>query len=145
MMEVRNATIDGTNLGVHHTDHGILSFYIHLNFGNMGQGFGGWVLDTNNPPRQDRDLDWDERQKMPVRLPTTLASSLLLGIHQLFGCDWEKLKGQSCRAYGNNDKLTALGHFLEDKWLWLQEGPDKDSPNGWEFVVTTLDAIKEEK
>ena len=103
------------------------------------------MLDTNNPPRQDQGLDWNERQKMPVRLPTSLASSLLLAIDCLFGCDWEKLKGLPCRAYGDHGKVLALGHYLEDKWMWLKEGPDKDSPEGWEFVVTRFDEIKQER
>lgn len=129
-MGVKNAKIEGTSLGVAHTDHGILSFYIRLNFGGTAQGFGGWMLDNPN-----LKYDYNNRE-LPPRLPTTLASSLLLGIDRVFGVDWENLKGLPCRAYEDADRgiLTALGHYLEDKWLWL---------NGEEFTVTKLAKLPE--
>ena len=122
---VQNAVITGTKLGVTHTDHGILSFYIYLDYGGSGQGFGGWTLD-NVPDAQGR------------RTPTTLGSSLLLGIDDLFGCNWEDLRGESCRAYGHHSKVIALGHYLKDKWLWMRHTGDD-----YGFVVTTFAEIKE--
>ena len=127
--EIRNATITGTNLGVHYTDHGILSFSIGLDYGGSGQSFGGWCLDTVNQVYLDGD------REAPMRIPTELGSGLLLGIDRVFGCDWEQLRGASCRAYGHNSRVIALGHFLKDKWLWLQEEP-------LEFVVTPYEEIR---
>ena len=103
---MKNAVIRSTSLGVAHTDLGILSFYINLDYGGSGQGFGGLVLD-DKPNEGSRD-----------RKPSLLASSLLLGIDKVFGVDLEKLPGISCRAYGHHSNVRALGHFLEDKWLW---------------------------
>ena len=119
---IKNATIDYTKLGVAHTDHGILSFLIGLDYCGAGQGFGQLVLDT-----------YDEGQGK--RIPTTLASSLLLSIDELFGVDWENLKGIPCRAYATWGNIFAIGHFLKDKWLWY----DKSKA---EFAVTTFDKIK---
>lgn len=127
-MKVQNAKIVGHKLGVKHTDHGILSFSLDLDFGSSRQGFGGWVLDTNNPDREsNRDA--------PMRIPTVLGSSLLLAINQVFGCDWEELTGQPCRAaYNGKMTIAALGHYLEDKWLWYRDQ---------EFVVTNAASVEQ--
>jgi hypothetical protein len=132
-METTNAKISGTSLGVAHTDrrltNGVLSFYIQLDFGVTTQGFGGWALDTVNPAYEQADVA--TKRDMPVRVPTNLASSLLLGVHRVFGVDWEELKGLPCRAARNERALVALGHYLDDKWLWM----DKEAG---EFSVTKL-------
>lgn len=139
-MDVKNATIEGTNLGVQYTDHGILSFRIFLNYGGSGQGFGGIVLDDVNPEY----TAWlDSREGIipeSTRVPTILASSLLLGINSVFKCDWEKLTGVSCRAYGGSGKVVGIGHFLEDKWLWLKDCGD----NKVEFVVSLFNEMQKE-
>lgn len=129
--EVRNAVITGTKLGVHHTDHGILSFYITLDYGGSGQGFGGWCLDDVNKKYLDSGRD----RSIPNRVPTELGSGLLLGIDRLFACDWEQLPGKSCRALVERWKAHALGHYLEDKWLWMDAA-------AMEFRVTPLGDVK---
>ena len=121
--EVENAKINYTNLGVSHTEHGILSFIIGLDYGGAGQGFGQIVLDT-----------YDETKKK--RVPTNLASSLLLAIDEVWGLDWEDLKGIPCRSYHTWGSIKAIGHFVEDKWLWFDEG-------ALEFKVTPFKDIEE--
>jgi hypothetical protein len=120
--EIKNAKIEYTNLGVSHTDHGILSFVIGLEYGGGGQGYGQLCLDT-----------YDEAKKK--RVPTMLGSSLLLGIDELFGVDWEDLKGLPCRAYATWGNIRAIGSFLEDSWLWFDEDVE-------EFKVTSFKEIK---
>lgn len=117
---VTNAVIRFTRLGVNHTDHGILSFLIDLDYGGAGQGYGGICLDTVGADG---------------RVATTLASELLLGIHAVFRKDWEELRGTSCRALINKGRIDAIGHFLEDKWLVYSQD-DKM------FVVRGLEAVK---
>lgn len=119
--KVENATIDYTKLGVSHTNHGILSFLIGLDYDGAGQGFGQIVLDN-----------YDEAQKK--RVPTELGSSLLLAIDELFGVDWEDLKGKPCRSYHSFGNVRAIGHFKKDKWLWFDR-------KAMAFVVTPFDAI----
>jgi len=116
-MKVEDARISKTNLGVAYTDHGILSATIMLDFGSGGQGFGGVTLDGINPKHKTGD-------GVPSRIATTGASSLLLAIDAVFGCDWEDLKDKKCRAYyiGNGQGIiTALGHEVRDMWLWWDE------------------------
>ena len=122
--EVENAIIDYTHLGVSHTDHGILSFIIGIDYGGAGQGYGQITLDT-----------YDETRKK--RMPTILASSLLLAIDEMWGKDWEDLKGIPCRSYHTWGNIRALGHYLKDRWLWF---------NGetLEFKVTKFKDIKAE-
>jgi len=120
-LEIKNAKIIYTKLGVAHTDHGILSFMIGLEGDGWGQGFGGLVLDT-----------WDEKSQK--RIPTNLASSLLLAIDELWELDWEKIVGIPCRAYGDFGHMTAIGDFTKDKWLWF------DQPS-MEFKVTSFKEI----
>jgi hypothetical protein len=120
--KVENATIDSTQLGVPCSGHGILSFVIGLDYGGRGQGFGTLILDS-----------YDETKK--ERIPTPLAASLLLGINNLFGVDWEDLKDSSCRSYHTSMHVAAIGHFLKDKWLWF----DKSI---MEFRVTPFADIK---
>jgi hypothetical protein len=116
--KIENATIDSTALGVANTDHGILSFVIGLDYGGGGQGFGQIVLDNYS-------------EKLKRRIPTILASSLLLCVDEVWGKDWEDLKGLPCRAYHTWGNVFAIGHYLKDKWLWF----DKIK---MEFVVTTF-------
>ena len=42
MEEIKNAIITGTYLGIE--DHGILTFWLYLDYGGSGQGFGGYQL-----------------------------------------------------------------------------------------------------
>ena len=64
----------------------------------------------------------DYSKESRERLPTTLASSLLLAVDRVFGCDWEMLPSQYCRAYGTFSEVYAIGHVLLDKWLWFDVG-----------------------
>lgn len=126
---LQNAVIQSTRLGVQHTDHGILSFYIYLDYGGAIQSFGGLVLDDVNPEiMKDRFADIK-----PVRVATLLASSLLLGINEVFKKDWEQLPGTSCRAYGDFNHVDSIGHYLKDIWLWY---------DGELFVTTKFDEMK---
>lgn len=122
--EIKNAVIKSTRLGVAHTDHGILSFSITLDYGGAGQAYGQLVLDDVNPLYQAGD------RKAPVRIATSLGSSLLLAVDRVFKKDWEDLRGISCRALIEEGRIVALGDFLRDEWLWF---------DGKEFAVSTLE------
>ena len=120
-LHVENAVIESTRLGVPCSDHGILTFSIMLDYGGTGQGFGGISLDTYDKTKN-------------VRVATDLAASLLLAVNEVFGVDWEDLPGISCRTYCPTNTVFALGHFLKDKWLWL----DKETK---QYRVTPLNQV----
>ena len=45
----------------------------------------------------------------------------MLGIDDVFGVDWEDLKGIPCRAYHSWGNVKAIGHCLKDNWLWFDD------------------------
>jgi hypothetical protein len=121
---VQNARIEFVRIGVPHTEHGCLSFSIGVEYDGGGQGYGGLVLDT-----------YDEAKKM--RVPTILASSLLMAVNEVWGLDWEDLKGIPCRTYHDWNHIVAVGHFFKDKWMWF-------SQDGMEFKTGVLsDMVRE--
>ena len=108
MSEICNAVIKATNLGVQYTDHGVLSFWLFLDYGGAGQGYGGIILNGN------------------------VVSSLLYAIDKVFQKDWEKLPTTPCRALIDDSRsVGAVGNHLRDLWLWY------DVANN-EFVVGKL-------
>lgn len=104
---IKNATIRSTRLGTQHTDHGIQSFYINLDFDGEAQSFGGQILDAS---------------RNGVRVPTTRLSSLLLAVGRVFAVDWEGLPGLPCRAYERQGRIIAIGHYLKDRWVSTDPG-----------------------
>lgn len=102
---IKNAKIKSTRLGVQCTEHGILSFSIELDYEGSGQSYGGICLDEYS-------------KLLGKRVSTHLASSLLLAIDEIFGVDWEDLKGIPCRALACHSKVYAIGHYFKDKWLY---------------------------
>ena len=92
---IANARIIGTTLGPE--DHGIFTSFITCDFGGTVQGFGGYGLSTN-------------------------AAQFILGVLQCAGTDeWGELKGKPVRVCRIDGLLRALGHFIEDKWLYFDQ------------------------
>jgi len=106
----KNAKIESTNLGIE--DHGILTYYLMLDFGGSGQGFGGWCLDDVG-----KDKHKDRRVGHKI-----CADHLLKIFETLEVSSWEKLVGTPLRVKASFDKVHAIGHFTKDKWF----EPDKD-------------------
>lgn len=104
MTEVINAKIESTMLGFE--DHGLFTFWLRLDYGGGGQGFGGYVLGKS------------------------YTTDIITGILKTVGVDnWEDLKGQHIRVekgIGFNGIILRIGHFLEDKWF----DPKKPKDNG---------------
>lgn len=103
-METKNAIIKSTTLGIE--DHGILTFWLHLEYDGSGQGFGGYALD-----------EYDVKEKR--RKGTIFGCQTILDVLRVVGVDsWEKLPGSSVRVTSTPDgSISSLGHFLKDRWL----------------------------
>jgi hypothetical protein len=95
-------------------DHGILTLYVHLDFGGSGQGFGGIALDS-----------YSEKDK--ERVGTASGLDFILRILRLFGVDrLEQIKGRSVFALRAGEagmieglELPAFDggkRFLIDDW-----------------------------
>lgn len=108
-MTERNAKIRSTTLG--YEDHGILTCWLNLDYGNSGQSFGGYALDSPDKDKTDHSRKSDAR-----------AMDFLAAILKTVGVDtWEKLPGQYIRVRADHYQVESIGNLLEDKWLTPRE------------------------
>lgn len=95
-MITRNALITSIQLGFE--DHGILTCYLNLDYGDGGhQSFGGYNIQTN-------------------------AGTWIEKILNTVGVDeWSKLKGVTIRANLSSDgldgRINSIGHIIKDQWF----------------------------
>lgn len=101
MNETRIAKIRATHLG--EEDHGIMTAYVHLDYGNgsgMSQSFGGYALD--NPLR-------DAQGKFIRRVGTAEGMELVFAIIRACGVDcWEQVKGRTVMAVIEDGMVRGL-------------------------------------
>lgn len=106
MSEIRNAKIRSTQLGWE--DHGIFTFGLNLEYGGMGQSFGGYCLDE--PIKKDG--------KFMERVGTAVGMDAIMKILKVLEVsDWEKLPGTFVRADGDSGNIYRIGHLLKDEWF----------------------------
>src|SRR5437773_1686917 len=101
---IQNAKIRSVSLGFE--DHGILTCWLNLDYGGSAQGFGGYGFSHRPNNKHIGAAD--------------LADYILAILTTLDVESWEKLPGKSVRvkkADGCNSPITAIGHYLEDKWF----------------------------
>jgi hypothetical protein len=99
-MSERNARIARTFLGVE--DHGILTFWIYLEYDGAGQGFGGYRLDgTSSVVSGD------------------YCARTIRGILDALDVKaWEELPGTPVRAFVSDDnRVRRIGRFLKETWF----------------------------
>lgn len=102
---IKNARISGTMIG--EEDHGIFTCYVFLDGSGFGGGFGGYALD-----------EYVKEKKK--RFGTAYGLQFIIRILKTLGVtEWEKLKGTPCRVEteGVGDRITKIGHFIEDRWF----------------------------
>ncbi len=104
----QNARIERTMLGVE--DHGIMSFYLYLDYGGSGQGFGGYGLD-------EYDKELKRRKGHAFGLEVIMQILRVVGVEK-----WEDLPGRFVRVTGTMTKLTRLYNVLDDsRFLDMEE------------------------
>ena len=95
---IENAKITGTELG---GDERGPSFWLYLDYGGSGQGFGGY------------------------RLGGEFTHYVIMGIlDTLEIARWEDLKGKPCRAKIEDGTIVSVGHYLKDQWFTPKEYND---------------------
>ena len=105
-MEMRNAVITSTMLGIE--NHGIMSFYLYLDYGGSGQRAGGWNLDT--PVKIGNTF--------LRRVGTAEGLSLIMKILDVVGVGkWEDLKGKHIRVKQDHTAVHAIGNIIKNEWL----------------------------
>ena len=106
MYEV-NGKIHSTMLGIE--DHGIMTFFINIDFDGHGQGFGGYALDGRSGTQGHSKS-------------ITCIRKILQTVDVM---KWEDLEGKYVRIrkdkeYGGGP-IKAIGHIMEDKWFDIEE------------------------
>ncbi len=105
--EIINARIENTNLG-NMKDGTLFGFWLYLDFGGTGQGFGGYCLDEYDKP-------------LSRRVGTAAGLESIIQILEIVGVDhWEDLKGKLIRVKRDaewNGKIFGIGHVLKDQWF----------------------------
>lgn len=92
-METINAKIESTMLGFE--DRGIMTWFLTLDFGGTGQGFGGYALGGAT-------TDFAIKRILKV-----------VGVEK-----WEDLKGKYIRVKREpRGLIKSIGNLLEDKWF----------------------------
>lgn len=102
MSEIRNAIIKHADLFIE--DHGMLTAMLQLDYGGLGQGFGGYCL----------------------YLPKTFKHHNVHSVagHFIYRCleiaevdSWDKLPGKTIRSECDWDKVKRIGHIVKDIWF----------------------------
>ena len=103
MIEMKNAKVQSVSL---RTSRANLVFWLDLDYGDSVQGFGGYgLLDSQNDNKG-----------------TAFGAAAIRAVLKIFGVnEWEKLSGRPCRVQVENARIIAVGHFLKEEWLNLED------------------------
>lgn len=101
-LDIKNAIIKKAIIDS--ADRGFLTASLTLDYGNSGQGFGGFAL----------------------YLPPSFSNHKLesLAGHFIFRCmqiadvgQWDRLVGKTIRVRGSHTDIEAIGHIINDDWF----------------------------
>lgn len=102
MIETKNAIIESASLSF--GDRGFLDCSLMLDYGDSGQGFGGYVLYL---PKS-----WAHHELKSV------AGHFIFRVLEVAGVEsWDKLKGRTIRVKAEHCKVHAIGHIVRDDWF----------------------------
>ena len=108
-LETVNARITGTELGI--CDHGMMNFWVALEWKGGGQSLGGYALDQGHRESEERTGFGPGFIAIRKILETA-------GVER-----WEDLKGKLVRLKvggPGSSRPPVIGHIIEDKWFDLK-------------------------
>lgn len=120
-MQLRNAKITSTTLGFE--DHGILTAYIHLNYGSSGQSFGGFGF---GPTKSEFETN------------NGFGASFIATVLDIVDVDkWENISGRAVRVIHDHERVYAIGHLIENKWFY----PGEKQLDEVKKIINDLDMV----
>jgi hypothetical protein len=112
MDEIKNAIIKSAKITS--DDRGFLSVWLDLDYGGIGQGFGGWALYL---PKSFKH----HKQDGP-------AGHFIYRCMEIAGVtEWSEMKGRTIRVKSSFEKISALGHIVNEDWFCPSDDFEKES------------------
>ncbi len=109
--EIKNAVIKSAVIDM--GDRGLLTAWLHLDYGGSGQGFGGYALYL---PKSFSHHSID-----------SCAGHFLFRCMEVAGVEkWSDLPGKTVRVRATHTGVEAIGHIVKDDWFC----PADDFANG---------------
>ena len=103
-METKNAIIESATITS--DDHGLLSAWLHLDYGGSGQGFGGHALYL------------PKGFKHHNLCAPNYAGHFIWRCMEIAGVsEWSDLKGKTIRVRATHGGVEAIGHIVKDDWF----------------------------
>ncbi len=114
-IETKNAVIESATIT--NDDYGLLSAWLHLDYGGSGQGFGGYGLYL---PKAFKHHD---------PCGPNLAGHFIWRCMEIAGVsEWSMLEGKTIRVQCDHGKVHAIGHIVKDDWFNPSEDFEKMLP-----------------
>lgn len=103
IVEIKNAIIESVVLD--DGDRGFLTAWLTLDYGGVGQGFGGHVL-------------YLPKEYMHHTVSINYAGHFIFRCMQIAGVtSWDNIKGKSVRVKCEHSTVHAIGHIVKDDWF----------------------------
>lgn len=105
--EIKNAIIDSAIIDM--GERGLLTAWLHVNYGGSAQGFGGFSLYL---PKDYKNFT----------AKGDFAGHFIFRCMQIAGVEsWDKMEGKTIRTKGNNGGITSIGHIVKGDWFTPSE------------------------